>query len=301
MCCFMHNADVPQDIRTRILTAEINHPDLDRITVIGYQNSVANKILGPNCMMLVVKSAEWMGKENMIDFSEHPDVLKQMSQTFFPPKLSKNISRDTDWRTMLIGSAQRPHVETFEYTKDYTVVTANAPDLIPDALLNVREERRPELNQTMIDFLQEKYAGWHVILFCFEGGRLRKFDAKPVFFWYYPDKSEAQWIRFPALDAHNGKAPILGEPVWTHHHLFTSWPEMKGGVEMAYNYLPDKLRAFLPQRFVGSEPSGNFPNGDFGIYKDESILTDGKFISRDKLLRLGPEGQVEQREAALSR
>lgn len=293
----MHKADVPMDTKTRILVSEINHPELDRITVVGYQNSVKNLIPGPNCMMLVVKSAEWMVKENMIDMSMHKRVLENMSELIFPKPVTRSYDRNLIGRSYVMGSVARSHVETFEYATDFTVVVANDASLIPDALLTVREERRPELNDEMVSYLKDTYEGWHVILFCFEGAKLRSFSAKPVFFWYYPDKTEAAWLRFPALDAHDGKAPVLGAPVHTNHHLFASWPEMEGGLTPEYSYLmSDELKSFMPKKIIGAKPSGLFPNGDFGLYRNESSLIDNRRIPDEALLRLGPDGPIKARE-----
>lgn len=294
MCCFMHRADVPDDSPTRILVAELNHPEEERITVVGYENSILNLHSGPNCMMLLVHASEKIEGKDLLDFSKYPQILSNMSHRVFPPKLSRGI-HDGLYGSARIASAMPAFAEVHKYTDSCTVVIANSPTSVPFVLEQVEENRRPTINREVLEPLEAMYPGWHLLLFCFKGN----VGSQAVFFKYKPAASEFGWLRFPALDSHNGKAAKLGSMVSTNHHLFASWPEMKDGLHMLYGDMPEELKAYLPNSIVGSDPKGRYPNGDFGMRKDNSLIHLGR-VYPNNLLRLGPEGPVERREAVLS-
>ncbi len=255
MCCFMHEAYVPET--TKIFAGAVNHPTHGLIHVVGYSNKIRNRHRGPNCMILAIPSKDDMGEENFLDPKKTKNVLWAMSHAVFPPP---PVSRDFDDHNIVIGASSSRGVQHI-ISGDYDILLAEDPSEIPSKLSEIPESKRPEINQDMFDWWRENATGMHVALVCFNGN----VEPDDFFYWYKPLEGHEKNLRHPALDSHSGKPPTIGELVRVDHELFVSWPEIEG-VEVNYlSPLSSEIKEFIPNIVAGVHVGDQWPNGDFGI------------------------------------
>src|SRR2546423_3207645 len=60
-----------------------HHPQHGEVEVLGYQNTAVNRAGGPNAMLLHLPAAG-MGRENFLDTSRTPDVLRDLVEALRP-------------------------------------------------------------------------------------------------------------------------------------------------------------------------------------------------------------------------
>lgn len=231
------------------------HPRYGPVEVLGYQNTAVNHATGANAMVLHLPSPA-LGQEHFVPVGEHRDVLQRMVNALRPPPTAGAFAA--------VGVA--PAVTVFEHDI-YTVVLASDPTQIPGALSRVPERKRPALNPELFDFYAKVFPQHSIALCCFDNADAQQ--ASPLLIWYPP--RDPSWIVLPAVDCHTGAVPELGAPVRTDHWvIFGSDQTPPAWGSPVYTLdLPPELRDLLPERVIGTQFTGELPNGDFGMaYQD---------------------------------
>ncbi len=255
------------------------HPQHGPVEVLGYQNTAASLVEGPNAMLLHLPASE-MSQGNFLDTSDHPDVLRDMVAALEPAAAGAAPGRG-------VGQPAAGAVEVFDHDV-YTVVLAADPRDIPAALERVPEHKRPQLAPELFAFYAETFPLYPVALCCFDNADARR--AAPLLMWYRPIYSGR--MTAPALDSHTGAAPDPQALVDVDHWVVVGVDdEAPAGVGMPVSYQrdPGPLAPFLPRRVIGRHvDSAQVRNGDFAISTEDAqagrigglvrITTDGRRI-----------------------
>ena len=225
----------------------------------------ASQVPAGNAMILPFPASAVMTKENVIDTSGCPGILKDIAESV-KPKSRGSFSKGLDFDDVCFSAG----VEVFD-TGIYTVVLARDPRAIPAALEQVPIEKRPDLKPEIFAAYAEWYPGWQIALCCFSNAEA--VEADPLLWWYEPAFPDVYFA--PALDSHTGGVPDLDAKVELDHTLAVGSPEGKGAPIEYAGRLPEEVRAFLPTHGLGQEFSGYAGNGDFLI--DRKDAQSGKF------------------------
>jgi hypothetical protein len=252
------------------------HKDGKLVHLLAYQNTAVNHNTtggGGNAMFLPIPAIPGtMNEKNILDTSKFPDFLLDMRRAAFPP--SKATRSESTLRMAT------PTAAPIVFNSDiYTIVLAQNAKDIPAALSRVPVSRRPHMNKEIFDAYAKWYPGWTFALCCFNNKEASK--AKPMLWWYEPNDKTT--LFFPALDAHNGKAPVLNSQVGVEHDLIFSAEGLPKEItthEVHYRNFPggrtpDSLTGLLPKKIMGERFRGNMPQGDFSV--NLSTLRSGKF------------------------
>ncbi len=159
----------------------------------------------------------------------------------------------------------------------YTVVLAADASQIPSVLNKVPETKRPKLNHEIFDAYSKWYKGWTIALCCFDNRDAQK--SSPMLWWYEPQHPDL--LFFPALDAHDGKPPILDTTVQVDHCLVVASDKADGWQDpirwiqspwRSFRYDKDSpvVREFIPHRLMGQLYHGPMPQGDF-LFRTEDV------------------------------
>jgi hypothetical protein len=252
-----------------------HHPEHGPVEVLGYQNTAVNRADGPNAMLLHLPAAG-MSRENFLDTTDSPDVLRDLVDALRP------VSRGRPAGAAVAVAADA--VEVFDHGV-YTVVLAADPRDIPAALNRVPENKRPRLAPELFTFYADTFPLYPVALCCFDNADARR--AAPLLMWYQPIYTGR--LTAPALDCHTGAAPDPRGWVRPDHWVIVGLDDPPGdwGVPVRYRRDPGPLRPFLPRRVIGQEITyGHLRNGDFAI-----SLDDARAGRIDRLTRLTTDGQ----------
>lgn len=223
----------------------------DGTHVLGYQNTARNRSGKPNAMILPLPAREPLGPENIVDVSTCKDVLKDYRDAVQMRSLG-----GSGMKSLTLGSRGMGAVQVFKSGK-YTVVSAQDPRLIPDALAALPENIRPPLNSALFESLATLYPDWPVAVCCFN----EDVGGEPLVWSYRPKDKDKDKFFFPALDAHDGGAPNLQESVSVDHTIVYGAEEGRS-VHFTQN-TPPALRQHFPPYAVGVNLEGTYPNGDF--------------------------------------
>lgn len=255
---------------TTIYSGRLHHPEHGLVHVFGYQNRAANLADGPNAMLLHLPARSLTARQ-FVSTRTDPRLLERMAEVVTPVAGSARGAAAIDW---MGGDA----VEVFDHDV-YTVVLAANPRLIPDALRQVPDNRRPTISPELFDFYATRFGDHVILLCCFDNADARA--ALPLLLWYRPNDPDTLFM--PGVDAHTGDAPVLGEPVARDHTLVFGSDELgpKWGFEVEHaRKVKRELRGFLPDRVNGVylvEPPLTQPlcaNGDFVL--DHADLLAGR-------------------------
>jgi hypothetical protein len=246
--------------------------------VLGYQNTAQNLAGSPakangNAMILPFPSAVAMSKDNAVDTSACPGILKAIAEAVRPR--SRNQSKD-----MRATSFSAP-VVIYE-TGIYTVVLARDPRDVPAALAQVPIEKRPDLKPEIFEAYAKLYPGWQIQVCCFNN--LEAIDADPLLFWYEPAFPDRYFV--PTLDSHTGDVPDLEAYVELDHTIAVMSNDGKGDQVTFAKNVPSDVRELLPRFAVGRTFSEDLQNGDFLLYKKDADR--GHFLH----MRLKPGGNA---------
>lgn len=272
MCCSLGPARLS---RTILYGAEVILEDGGGLVhVVGYQNKAQSLIPSSsghsgNAMILPFPAVHGsMTKANVIETEDCPNILEDLARAVTPP------TRGGAYGSLGLVGSRAARVEVFN-TGIYTVVLATDASLIPEALDQVPDEKRPPFNEAIFDAYADWYPGWSVALCCFNNREAK--DSTPMLWWYDPRNTEELFL--PALDCHTGDVPTLGAKVTLDHTIVVGSHQMAGMAIMPVNYsdvLPLHVRPYLLNRVVGTQlPPMQVPNGDFFV--DVSDLRNGKF------------------------
>lgn len=255
--------------KTLISVSVGSHPTAGPVHVLMYSNRVRNLQPGPNAMLLHVP-AERIGAENALDLTQARNVLTDLRSS-------------GDWMPAMASSGARSlgGAEIFE-AGEYTVVSAEDPTLIPDALQRVPEEKRPAINEELFSWYRDNLPGYVFLLACFNNQAAA--EAAPFGVWYRswaPD-----FLVAPGLDAHDGRPPVAGQPVKTDHAIMFGDMEVGKLMEAEYSdTLTPDLRELLPKGVVTHYEYSVIPNGDWVIPVERVRDMDVGAVSRRLLHR----------------
>jgi len=274
MCCTLH----PAKLSGTILYAGEADRKGKLVHVTGYLNHARNMIDGPNAMILPFPAYQEMTEANCMDATGTRWIFKNMVDAIQP--VTKSLSRG-----LLLGSSRA--VKVFD-SGVYTVVLAQDARSIPAALDRVPEEKRPEINEEIFDAYARWYPNHHIALCCFASRK--DVESEPLLWWYDPIHPQDMFA--PALDAHDGHAPVLGGQVSTDHTvLFGSTIAPRGAKIHHYKTVPDHIKWMLPDQVVGRTFRSSMPNGDFSLPLERfKFLDKNSFHSYVKVSRTWPVG-----------
>jgi hypothetical protein len=262
---------------TTLFVGRKRHPQYGPIEVLCYQNTAVNLAAGSNAMLLHLP-ARAMSPRHFVSVGRHSHILNRMVDAVRP--VDRGAPAGMDWMGEEPGS-----VQIFEHDI-YTVLLAEDPILIPNALQAVPERKRPELDPRLMEFYAEFYPGHSIAVCCFDNADARQ--AKPLLLWYRPIDPEV--LTAPAVDCHTGGPPDLREPVATDHWVVLGTDDAPVGWGSPVDYghgMRHKLRAFLPDRVIGAQFTGTMPNGDFAITHSDLLAGHSTALFR---LRPGERG-----------
>lgn len=262
MCITMHPARLTG---TKLYAGEAMRGDR-YVHVLAYSNSAKNTHSGPNAMILPLPAKNFT-QENAIDTRAFKGFLDSILEATKP----LTFAEGNDARSRGVSKAL-----VFD-VGGYTVVTSTDARSIGEALDQVPANRRPELNQDVLDSFAVNYPGWPIAVCCWDGS----LKAEPLLFWYEP--LDPTILFAPALDSHGGEGPTQGEVDIDHIISFGSTINPLGPREVKYpSGIPSEVAALLPPKAVGQKFKGKLGNGDF-------YFNPAHFLEEDK----GREGAPE--------
>lgn len=278
------------------------------VHLLGYQNTVSNLVDGApaakntgsdfgwkrgttstakaatkgtgNAMLLPIPAVPGtMNELNVIDTSSAPSCLLDMEKAIQP------VTRGGIRRGGLLGGNARPDSVTVFDHDIYTVVLASNAKLIPKALALVPADKRPPVNKEIFDAYAKWYPDWTFAFCCFN--TKDEASAKPLLWWYVPQHPE--FLFFPALDGHDGKAPNLEATVDVDHAIMVSSNALNAnkqgtfGNRVSYSdqRRSDQLQKLLPTYVLGQQFNTQLTNGDF-LFQVSDVDT-GVFNSKREL------------------
>jgi hypothetical protein len=198
MCVTIGKSEMAQ---TRLFVGKAVHPGTGKVVhTLIYKNQVQNLASGGNAMILHLPTDE-VEQENLLDLTTCPHVLGDMAFTR-EILLGASFDDDSSPKVFSVGS--------------YHVVVSKRANTIATVLDQVPEERRPEVNQAILDWYDSTFEKGCFLLACF-GGK-GAMDAEPFGVWYEPWHPEI--LAVPCLDAHDGEPPQVGALVKRDHILF---------------------------------------------------------------------------------
>ena len=256
MCC---TVDVAELSSTKLYVGDAMHND-KYVHVVAYQNQASS--MGPNAMIIPFPTDKPMGPENIIDTSEFPTFVSDISEA------SRILSRGGymtlgDDDDMLDGCAAALNEAQVFDVGTYTVILATSAAQIPAALQKVPESKRPVVTLKFLLKYGQLYPKQPIAVCCWNG----KVEAEPLLWWYEPKDPNIFFI--PTMDAHNGEAPDLEATVMVDH-LISVGSGIIGntGSLVTYNSpLSDEARKLLPTRVHGTQINQLAKNGDMFVNK----------------------------------
>lgn len=237
---------------TILCLSKAHHPELDReVRVLVYANKPQNKSLeGGNAMLLHFPS-KGMTEANMIDTTDFPVIAQNLVDAVGPTNFG-------DGEDALVFDSGI-----------YTVVLASDIAQIPEALRRVPENKRPAVNQAILDWYGARFPGWSFALCCFDS-RDAEIDPPPPLLWWYEQTlsgADSDEIMLPTIDAHTGAPPDLDEEVNVDHWVMIGSQSNESDSMYPVYYskkLPPLAAALLPKFVTGEYFTGRrMKNGDF--------------------------------------
>jgi hypothetical protein len=253
MCVSFDNSQM----RDTILYAARTIIDNEEWHVVGYQNTAESA--GPNAMLLPFPSAEPMTRENILDISECPWLLKEMCSAIGFSLGTRSAG------TRSAGTRSARTLEVFD-SGSYTVILASNPEDIPLALSQVPENKRPKPNVEICNFYAKAYPNWPVALCCWSGA----IKAEPLLWKYKPKNKD--FLFAPALDSHDGTPPKR-QKVKVDHSLI--WGDVSSPVGRKVFWNGRSL--FREQDVLSQHLISYVASQVFGIHLRDKTLPNGDF------------------------
>jgi hypothetical protein len=196
----------------------------------------------------------------IIDTTSCPNFLKDIRSALTPR------SRGPLRRGATLGKGLDSRVRIVEFDL-YTIVIAADAKAIGNALKlkAIPDDRRPALNQKIIDAYARWYPGWAISIWCFNTTEAKR--AKPALIAYDPTKQADPDVFFvPTLDAHDGNVPDLTAEVDVDHTIVVATSDMAEDSALPVYYsdsdMAAGIRQLLPTQVMGKIVSGQYRNGD---------------------------------------
>ena len=250
MCITLHASKMSG---TKVYAGEANKDGV-YVHVLAYQNVAASMHSGPNAMILPIPAKGSLGPLNLIDTRKFKHFLSDIAEATKEPSLSRSRSFSKGAPASLDSLA-----EVFD-VGSYTVVLAERPGQVAEALERVPANKRPTINNQVLASYNKNYPGWPLAVCCWSG----ETQAEPILLWYEP--KVPTYLFAPALDAHDGEAPKQVDVTVDHIVAFGSTLRATGNTLIQYSdlLLPQDVAALLPFRAVGERiRRKSLPNGDF--------------------------------------
>jgi hypothetical protein len=204
---------------------------------------------GPNAMILPLPATR-IGPDNAVDtrpFRTFLEDLREATRRPIPPSFgaprAQGLDIEEDAAVFDVGS--------------YTVVLSESPRAVLGALSQVPADKRPALNDRMLDAFARYYPGWAVAVCCWSGD----LQPEPLLWWYEPRYPE--WLFAPALDAHDGNPSDLRATVQVDHYVAFGSALQPQGQPVRYRDDAGAFRSLLPSMVRGTYLLGGMRNGDF--------------------------------------
>lgn len=267
MCITVNHASLS---KTKILSLPLKNGN----HFISYSNIVKNKSGKPNAMILAIpgktKPSWFHNTEKYKNFMN--EIVKAADINNWMGILSKGV------RSRGILS-----FESFELGM-YTIGLSESFDGAEEFIDSLSQEKRPEIGSELKTFFKNEYKGWSFAVCCFDSDKT--IDAQPIAFEYTPFHPD--FLYFPSLDAHDGKAPRLNFNVEVDHTIiFEHTGEMRDIYLLEAIHLEADVPEFLQDRkyrFINMR--GTSKNGDTFIKISE--MSQLEFSVDPKLYRIPP-------------
>lgn len=213
----------------------------------------------------------------LIDLRTNRSCLKNIAEAVKPQ------SRGLKSLSFSLGATKG--VEVIEYDV-YTVLLADHPTFISEAVAQLPANKRPPLNPALFEALGRYYDS-PIAVCCFDPEKAG--EAAPVGFHYVPFDPDHLFLY--TLDGHDGELPNLKVPVKLDHTLFVGSCYRAGGhgtgayVQVNYDEarsLP--MSSLLLDSVMGTEVNNEYLNGDVifsvkevraGIFRGRRVLPPG--------------------------
>lgn len=220
-----------------------------------------------NAMILPIPDA--LANISVIDTKTCPDFLKDIRTALTPVSRGFPAKRG--------GGGFGADAVRIIQSGVYTVVLSESAAQIAAALKGgaVAAEKRPQLDQDILDAYEDWYPDWSIAVCCFSNTDAKR--ANPLLFSFDPSRQDSEdYFYVPTLDAHDGKRPDLNAEVAVDHCIFVAVDGMSGGVPVSYadNAAPG-IAAQLPDQVIGKTVKGRYVNGD--VVFQRSDLEKGRF------------------------
>jgi hypothetical protein len=240
------------------LRGRVKSPKLTSIAPGPSNRSRKGKASAGNAMILPFPARHAsMTSANVLETKACRDILQDMALAVAPPLVAampRSAGRSR--------AASVPPVQIFK-SGIYTVVLAQDPRDIPDAIERVPQSTRPDLNPALFEAYGRWYPGWTVALCCFNNKKAALAD--PMLWWYEPLFRDQLFL--PALDCHTGDVPDRDADVKVDHVLAVGSHRMKESDFIARVHYRDRIPAaiapYLRERLIGGRFRRSMPNGDF--------------------------------------
>lgn len=257
MCCSVQESEM-SDTQIYVGQAE---KDGKTIHVLAYQNSaVTNK---PNAMVIPFPTSVKMGQENVINTTAFKGFLKNISDA------SKIVYRSADKGFSTLNYSADSLAEVFD-VGSYTVILAENVFQIPEALTRVDEKKRPSVTSDFLIGFGKLYPDQPIAVCCWDGS----IESEPLLWWYEPTDTKTLFI--PTMDAHNGKAPVVGTSVYVDHIISVGAVGPTKANKVYYeNNIPEEAKTLLPTHVHGLKMSGRYYNND-SFVKTADLHSDEK-------------------------
>lgn len=245
MCC---SAQASVMSNTRLYVGEAEK-DGKTVHVLAYQNEAGSS--GPNAMIIPFPTNVKMAQDNVIDTSKFKDFLTNITDA------SKHLTKGFGRLGMTLGSFDSDSLaEVFE-VGSYTVVLAEHTSQISEALKRVPTNKRPQISTDFLKGYAALYPNQPVAVCCWSG----EIEAEPLLWWYEPIDTTKFFI--PTMDAHDGRAPVLGTLVATDHIISVGSVGPTNGHEVHYtDKIPAAVKDLLPTHVHGHRLPHRMENAD---------------------------------------
>ena len=234
------------------------------VHVLAYQNEATSS--GPNAMVIPFPTSVKMTQDNIIDTSQFKNFLTDITNASKTVTKGARLSRGLDDDMLSFGVTM---AEVFD-VGSYTVILADNVNQIPEALGRVPKEKRPNVSSDFLIGYGELYPNQPIAVCCWDGA----IEAEPLLWWYEPSDTSTLFV--PTMDAHDGRAPKVGQRVDTDHTISVGAAGPTFGNKVRYSQnIPADVVDLLPTHVHGHRLPDYLENNDCFV-KTASLHQDAK-------------------------
>lgn len=264
MCITSENALLQN---TYIGVWDIQHQKYGYRHVLAYQNTPIDLSDKPNCMLLHIPSKEALSPENVFDTSDCSDFLRTIVESVLPPP-------PPDW----VGFRGRGQGKNYVFEMGvYHIAILNhvSEKGLEEALVLVPNQKRPQISKAFLDFFQDNFSNYPLLLCCFNNKAAAV--ASPIMVHFNPIYPDI--FMFNTLDSH-GKIPEIGSSIRFPQKLLIASQFLKqgdkNGLPLDISKASERLKPFLPTLGLGHTFMYDdlLPNADIIISRNEFLSTE---------------------------